>query len=171
MTTTTLSDDEKRQRFRKVMASFDTAMLVTRTADGQMKSRPLSIARREHDPDRLYFATSVDSPKALELEADPVVHVCMQEKRRFVSLTGRARIVRDRALIDELWAEPMRVWFPKGKDDPSLCIVIVEPSEGAYWDMTGTEGVAYLLEMARAYVTGTKADADDDQRHAARVKL
>jgi general stress protein 26 len=161
MSTTTLSDSEKRERLKELMGDFDTAMLVTRTADGGLRSRPLSIAHNEDDPERLYFSTAVDSPKVRELEADPRVGVCMQDKRKFVSVTGVARLVTDRALIDKLWSEAWKVWFPQGKDDPSLCILIVEPSEAAYWDAAGLEGVKYLFEMAKAYVTGTKAASGD----------
>jgi len=171
MSTTTLTDSEKRERLKELMGDFDTAMLVTHTEDGGLRSRPLSIVHNKDDQDRLYFSTAIDSPKVRELEADPRVHVCMQHKWRFVSMTGVARVVKDRALIDKLWSEAWKVWFPKGKDDPSLCILIVEPTEAAYWDASGIEGVTYLFEMAKAYMTGTKAVSDDDERHVARVKL
>lgn len=171
---TTLSESEKRQRLRNLIAEFDTAMLVTRTEDGGLRSRPLAIAHRDgaqEDDQALYFSTAIESPKVQELLADPRVNVSMQDKRRFVSVTGVARVVKDRLLVDKLWSDAWKVWFPKGKDDPSLRIVVVEPSEAAYWDASGVEGVKYLFEMARAYVTGTKADSDNDERHVARVKL
>jgi general stress protein 26 len=171
MSTTTLTDSEKRERLKELIDDFDTAMLVTRTDDGKLRSRPLTIVHNEHDNERLYFSTAIDSPKVRELETDPSVNVCMQDKRRFVSLTGGARLVKDRALIDKLWSEAWRIWFPKGKEDPSLRILIVEPSEAAYWDASGLEGVTYVFEMAKAYLSGTKADSDDDERHVARVKL
>lgn len=171
MSTTTLTESEKRDRLKQLMADFDTAMLVTRTEDGGLRSRPLSIAHNEDDQEGLYFSTAIDSPKVSELEADPHVNVCMQDKRRFVSVTGVARLVKDRALIDKLWSEAWKVWFPRGKDDPALRILVVEPSEAAYWDASGFEGVKYLFGMATAYVTGTKANSDDDERHVARVKL
>jgi general stress protein 26 len=95
----------------------------------------------------------------------------MQDGRRFVSLSGVASVVADPALIDQLWSESWKVWFPKGKDDPSLRIVAVEPVEAAYWDMSGTTGINYVFEMAKAYVTGKRPGADDDQRHTARFKL
>jgi general stress protein 26 len=171
MSTTTLTDSEKRERLNKLLGGFDTAMLVTHTDDGGLRSRPLSIAHNEDDQERLYFSTAIDSHKVRELEADPRVNVCAQDKRRFISVTGVARLVKDRALIDQLWCEAWRIWFPGGKEDPSLRILIVEPSEGAYWDATGLEGVTYLFEMAKAYVTGTKPDSDQDDRHVARVKL
>jgi general stress protein 26 len=171
MSTTTLTESEKRERLKQLMVDFDTAMLVTRTEDGGLRSRPLSIAHNEDDQEGLYFSTAIDSPKVSELEADPRVNVCMQDKRRFVSVTGVARLVKDRALIDKLWSEAWKVWFPRGKDDPTLRILVVEPSEAAYWDASGVEGVKYLFGMAKAYVTGTKANSDDDERHVARVKL
>ena len=171
MATTTLTDSEKCRRLKKLMGDFDTAMLVTHTGDGGMRARPLSLVHNEDDQEGLYFSTAIDSPKARELETDPRVNISMQDKRRFVSVTGVAHLVRDRALIDKLWSEAWRIWFPKGKEDPSLCILIVEPGEAAYWDASGLEGVTYLFEMAKAYVTGTKANSDDDERHVARVKL
>jgi general stress protein 26 len=165
-----LSDAEKRQQLTKLMSEFKTAMLVTRTDDGHMRARPLSIAG-SRDDGALYFSTAVESPKVHELDVDPRVNVVMQDGRRFVSLSGVASVVDDRALIDRLWSESWKVWFPKGKDDPSLRIVAVEPVEAAYWDMTGATGIKYVFEMAKAYVTGKRPDSDDDQSHTARFKL
>jgi general stress protein 26 len=165
-----LSSDEKLERLSELMAGFSTAMLVTRTDDGGMRARPLTIADRQDDG-ALYFSTALDSPKVHELEADGHVAVVMQDHRKFVSVSGIARVVQDRALIDKLWSESWRVWFPKGKDDPSLCLVVVEPLEAAYWDMSGLRGARYVFEMAKAYVTGKRPPSDGDERHAAHLKL
>ncbi len=165
-----LSEAEKRHQLGKLMSEFKTAMLVTRTDDGHLRPRPLSSAGSREDGG-LYFSTEIESPKVHELEVDPRVNVVMQDGRRSVSLSGIASIVSDRALIEELWSESWKVWFPKGKDDPSLRIVAVDPVEAAYWDMSGTAGIKYVFEMAKAYVTGKRPDADDDQRHTARFKL
>lgn len=167
-----ISDAEKRDRLRELIAEFDTAMLVTHGPDG-LRSRPLAIAKKGHDPadQVLYFSTAVDSGKVGDLQNDAEVNVSLQEKRRFVSLTGTARITRDRSLIDRLWAEDWKVWFPKGKDDPSLGILVVEPREAAYWDISGGTGLKYLFESAKAYIAGTRPPSDDDERHTAHVKL
>jgi general stress protein 26 len=167
----TLTDSEKREHLKKLVEAFDSAMLVTRTENGGLRSRPLSMVHNADDPQQLYFSTAIDSPKVREIEADPRVNVCMQKKRQFVSVTGIARLVNNRALIDKLWSEAWKIWFPKGKDDPSLCIVILDPSEAAYWDASGLEGATYVFDMAKAYVTGSKPSSDDDERHVARVKL
>jgi general stress protein 26 len=167
---TTLSDRDKRERLTELISGFTTAMLVTRTPDGGMRARPLSIAEKR-DVGEMYFSTAIDSPKVHELESDPHVNVVMQDGRRFVSVSGVARVLRDRALIDALWSESWKVWFPRGKDDPALCLLVVEPAEASYWDMTGVDGIRYVFEMAKAYVTGTRPATDDDERHTARVKL
>jgi general stress protein 26 len=165
-----LSGEGKQERLSELMAGFSMAMLVTRTDDGGMRARPLRIADRRDDG-ALYFSTAVDSPKVHELQADAHVAVVMQDHRKFVSVSGIARVVQDRALVDKLWSESWRVWFPKGKDDPSLCLLVVEPLEASYWDMSGLRGVRYAFEMAKAYVTGTRPPSDGDERHTAHVKL
>jgi general stress protein 26 len=167
---TEISDDEKRQRLRMLLSQFDTAMLVTRTGGAGMRARPLTIAESDDDG-AMVFSTAIDSPKVHELEADPHVDVVMQDGRRFVSLSGTARVVRDRALVERLWRPSWKVWFPGGKDDPSLCLLRVEPTEAAYWDLTGTTGIRYAFEMAKAYVKGERPPSDDDERHTAHVKL
>ena len=167
---TTIPESEKRERLQKLIHGFHTAMLVTRTKDGGLRSRPLAIADKRDDG-ALYFSTAIESTKVQELDGDPHVNVTMQDGHRFVSLSGMARIVNDRALVDQLWSEGWKIWFPQGKNDPSLRILIVEPTEAAYWDASGVQGLKYLFEMARAYVTGTRPTSDDDEAHVARVKL
>jgi general stress protein 26 len=166
----TISEGEKRQRLSELVSKFDTAMLVTRTDSGGMRARPLSIADSGEDG-VLYFSTAIDSPKVAELDDDSHVAVVMQDGKRYVSISGVARIVRDRALIDRLWSASWKIWFPEGKEDPSLCLLRVEPIEAAYWDMSGRQGVKYVFQMAKAFLTGTQPSSDQDERHTARMKL
>ena len=115
--------------------------------------------------------TMSDTEKREQREHDPHVNVVMQEKRSFVSITGRARISRDRALIERLWSESWKVWFPGGKDDPSLALVVVEPEEASFWDASGIEGVKFLFEEAKAYLTHQRPPSDSDDKRTAHVKL
>lgn len=163
--TDTMTEAEKRAHLREVMADFDTAMLVTRSEDGRLRSRPLALAELREDG-LVHFTTALEAPKVAEIERDPEVNVTMQDKRRFVSLSGRARIVRDRALIDRLWSEGWKVWFPKGKSDPSLCLIAVEPTQAEYWDIKGGAGLSYLFEAAKAYVQGHRPEKTTDAQNA-----
>ena len=165
-----VSDEEKREHVRKLVAEFDTAMLVTSALTGYLRSRPLSIVKKPHE-DTMYFATGIDSEKVLEIERNSSVNIVLQDGRRFVSLSGRARIVRDRTLIHELWSEAWKIWFPQGEKDPTLCLLAVDPLEAGYWDGAGATGLRYLFEMARAYVANERPRSDEDERHTGHVKL
>jgi general stress protein 26 len=162
-----MTEAEKRAHLREVMADFDTAMLVTRSESGP-RARPLAVARSaDGEPEGvLYFPTSISSPKVQEIADDPLVCVTMQDKRRFVSVSGTAQIKRDRRLVSSLWTDAWRVWFPEGKDDPDLCLVAVIPTAAEYWDQTGGKGLAYLFEAARSLMEGKTPDPDDDRQNA-----
>jgi general stress protein 26 len=166
----TISDAEKRQRLKKLIGDFKTAMLVTRTEDGRLRSRPLAIAGVGEDGS-LYFSTAFHSQKASDLNADAHVNVSMQNRRRFVSVSGIGHIEIDHELVQRLWQESWRIWFPKGKTDPSLCVLVVDPKEATCWDMSGGAGLRYLFESARAYVTGARALSGADEGLVAHLRL
>src|SRR5262249_30993628 len=149
---------------------FDTAMLVTRGVDGTLRGRPLTVAK-EYDDGRVFFAIRVESLHVRELESDPQVAVVFQDDRRHVSLSGTARLRRDRALVDELWSETWRLWFPHGPEDPNLAIVEVRPTSGEYWDSTGLAGMRYLFAAMKAYAMGGTPPDGEDERQNAKVPL
>ncbi|WP_459555787.1 pyridoxamine 5'-phosphate oxidase family protein [Lacunimicrobium album] len=149
------------QKFHDVMEKFDSAMLVSRTLDGELRSRPMVIAKVENDC-RLWFITNLYSGKVEEFLEDPHVNVALQNGSQYVSLSGEATIDRNRAKLDEFWNESWKTWFPGGKDDPELALIGVEPDQGQYWDNSGTSGMKYLYEASKAYFSGTKPEIDED---------
>lgn len=157
-----MSDTNAPKHLEELLTGFDNAMLVTRRPDGRMRSRPMAIVDVRGDG-TIYFATAIDSPKTEELEGDPHVNVALQSGGRFVSITGTGRIVADRALLDRLWSESWRVWFPGGPDDPSLCLLVVDPEEAEFWDRSGGRGLKYLFQAAKAYLSGTQPPPDEEQ--------
>ena len=114
------SNEASRKHLDELIASFATAMLVTRSQDGAMRARPLTVAG--HEPGgQVYFSTNVDSPKVDEIEDDAHVVVTFQSAHKYASLSGTARLSRDRSLIERLWKESWKVWFPAGKDGSCPC--------------------------------------------------
>jgi general stress protein 26 len=149
----------ERKRLFEMLRDFDTAMLLTHSADGAMHARPMAVAELQPNGDA-YFAAQADSPKIAEIQADPRVVVTFQSRSQFASVAGRAELVRDRVLIEKLWSEAWRVWFPGGKDDPSLCLIWVAAETGEYWDNAGAQGIKYAFEAAKAYATGETPKLD-----------
>lgn len=137
----------------KLLKDFKTAMLVTRSAIHGMHARPMAVAELQPGADA-YFATSLESAKIIEIEHDPSVIVLFQGASVYASVYGTAEIVKDRAEIERLWCETWRLWFPKGKDDPTLCLIRVDATSGEYWDQSGLQGIKFAVEALRAYVAG-----------------
>lgn len=151
-----------RQHLEKLLAEFHDAMLVTRRLDGHLRSRPMALVDIRDDG-TVCFATAIDSPKTEELEHDPRVNVALQSGDRFVSITGIGKILSHHGLLDRLWSESWKVWFPAGPDDPSLCLLAVEPVETELWDRPGSRGIKHLFRAAKAYLDGTQSSTDEDQ--------
>lgn len=157
-------------KFRELLQEFGVAMLVTRTPGGELRGRPMALAEIQPD-NSLWFATDKHSAKVDELAADSHVVVTMQSKTTFVSLSGRAKPVEDRATAARLWKAEWKVWFPGGKDDPNLLLLRIDGDAGEYWDNSGTSGIKYLLEAGKALLTGTRPDAGDDPKIHGKVDL
>ena len=159
---------EPEQRLREVVKGFDTAMLVTHAGAGGLRARPMAVAELAAD-DVVYFATAIDSAKVTDLRANPKAHVIFQGGNRYAFLSGSVEILKDRALVERLWSEAWRLWFTKGKDDPTLCILAFDVDEGEYWDEGGANAVKFLFKAAKAYVTGTQPTADQSEHGKVRL--
>jgi general stress protein 26 len=156
--------------FRDVLEHFDNAVLVTRSSDGLLRGRPMAIARSEGDG-ALWFFTSIESGKVDELLAEPRCAAVMQGPLRYLSLSGRAELVRDRKKIDDLWQRSYEAWFKQGKDDPYLALIHFVAEEGEYWDSSGTRGLRYAFEVAKALARGGTVDVSKLETTNARVTL
>lgn len=156
--------------FHELLADFSVAMLVTRTAGGDLRSRPMALAQIE-PAGTLWFLTERDSEKMDEIARDNRVNISMQADSKFVSVSGTVAAVEDRAKIDELWSETFKVWFPRGKDDPDLQLIRFDGTTGEYWDNSGLSGIKYLIEAGKAYLTGKRPDVENDPKVHAKVKV
>jgi general stress protein 26 len=159
---------DNQQNLYDLASSFRNAMLVTRGLDGSLHARPMAVAELEPDADA-YFSTSLESPKIAEIEANPEVLVTFQSRAEFATIQGRATVVRDPAQIDRLWSEDWRVWFPKGKDDPNLCLLKISADRGEYWDTSGLEGLKFAFESVKARLAGRTPQKSEVQN--AKVEL
>lgn len=163
------TDTETREQLIDLLEDFSTGMLVTRALNGDLRSRPMQLARSDDDG-TLYFAASSESAKADEIHAQPEVNVVFQGDSQYLSISGKAKLLDDRALIDELYAADWKIWFPEGKDDPQLRILEVEPRRGEYWDVSGTGLVRFLYTAGKALVRGEEM-GDFGPEHHAKVEL
>jgi general stress protein 26 len=166
----TATDVRADGRLREMLADFHSAMLVTRTAAGELRSRPMAVAQVEPNG-QMWFMTDRYSGKLEEIANDDHVNISMQSKSTFVSVSGRAVVIEDGRKVDELWNEAWKVYFPGGKDDPSLVLLKVHGETGEYWDYSGTSGIRYFIEAGKAYLSGTKPDVAEDPKVHGKVVM
>ncbi len=117
----------------------------------------------EFDGD-LWFFTAAGSPKVWETDQHHEVNVSFSDpaKGKYVSASGQAWLVRDRAKIEELWKPLYKTFFPKGLEDPELALLKVSVRQAEYWDSAAT-ALGRAIDFAKAFI---KKDAGELGDHA-----
>lgn len=156
-----------RERVHDMLKGFSTVMLFTmegRGEDMKHRARPMNVAKLDDDC-TLTFVTGLDTSKVDEAARNDQAHVVAQGKTQFLSISGRTEISRDRAQIEAAWSPADKVFFPEGKDDPNLCLMIFHPEEAELWDVSGAKGLKFLFEAAKSLVTREKPYSHDKEQH------
>jgi len=149
----TTTQSNARELLWELVKDIKFAMFTTR-ADGRLRSRPMTTQNSEVDERAsLWFFMSRGSEAVNDIGADPVVNVAYADPGRdaYVSVSGEAVVVEDRAKKEQLWSKLAEAWFPDGADDPDLALVEVRIEDAEYWDVKESK-VTQLFKMARAAV-------------------
>jgi general stress protein 26 len=162
-----MNTNDGRNHLYDVVNDFDVAMLVTHTAN-TIHARPMAIAQMD-DGIGAYLVTDINSLKIEEISVNPHAVLTFQSVRKFASVRGELTVLRDRQLIEKLWKEVWKVWFPDGKSDPNIALLKFTAHDGEYWDNAGLQGLKYVYDAARAFVAGETPKTDDAQH--AKVRL
>jgi general stress protein 26 len=147
--------------FLNLLHDFDTAMLVTRH-EGELRSRPMAVADILDDG-RVRFITRDDSGKLQEIEEDDSVNVAMQGDAIFLSVSGNARLTKDRQTIEATWQKKQNPWFDGGRDDPHVMVLEVIPMYAEYWDRSGVAVARIALDRAREIFGGADERPDENE--------
>ncbi|MDP9365336.1 MAG: pyridoxamine 5'-phosphate oxidase family protein [Chloroflexota bacterium] len=149
-------------KLREMIGEIRFAMLTTIEDDGSLRSRPMAAQQTEGDAD-LWFFTYGGSPKAQEVRRDDRVNVSFSDndKNRWVSVSGNAELVRDRAKMEELWKPILKAWFPQGLDEPDIALLKVDVEQAEYWDSASSKMV-HLVGLVKAVANGELFQPGDD---------
>lgn len=155
-------DDIK--KLSELIKDIKFAMLTTSDEDGTLRSRPMTTQQVEFDGD-LWFFTGEHSGLVQEARQHQQVNVAYAnpDDHRYVSVSGNAELVHDRAKIKELWNPIYKAWFPKGLDDPNLALLKIHVEKAEYWESPGGAVVA-LVGFAKALITGKQADVGKNEK-------
>jgi general stress protein 26 len=156
-----MTTDESR-KVAELLKGERFAFLTTRTPDGTLTSRPMTLQEVEFDGDLWFFAER-DSNPVKHITLSPQVNVGVGSGGSWVSLTGRATVVDDLAKKRELWNSAVEAWFPDGPDDDSVVLLKVEGDSAEYWDTPGGR-LATVLSFAKAKLTWERIEGGENEK-------
>jgi general stress protein 26 len=158
-----MGSPEHKQKIWKMISEIGTGMLVTEDK-GILTSRPMQLIQDDYDG-TIWFYTRTDSPKVEEVKQDQ--NVCLSfsspETKTYVSLTGKARLSKNKDLINKYWNPFVSAWFPEGKDSPNCALLEIKIEHGEHWD-SETSKIGYLYEVAKANMTRTTPNVGENQK-------
>lgn len=143
----TLAAKIKHIDFGMFTASNDTRVLT---------SRPLT-QQQVDEQGNIWFFVSDQEAFTRDLLGNPQVNVSFSNTHDslYVSVTGRAELLRDRLKAQELWSPLIAAWFPGGIDDPHLALIKVKIQSAEYWDSKSSK-MTQFFSMAKAALTGER---------------
>jgi general stress protein 26 len=133
--------DPKLADIAEKMRDIDFAVLSTRTEGGAIAGRPMSNNREvEFDGDS-YFFTCDDTRTVSDIRRDSSVGLTYQSKSGmlgmkpfFITVEGRAELIKDKAGFAEHWTKDLDAWFKEGVDTSGLTLIKVVAQRLHYWD-------------------------------------
>lgn len=149
-------------KFWRLIHDIPITMLTTEDSDGTLRSRPMVAHQTEFDGD-LWLFTRADSHKTGEVERHHQVNLSFAEPSRhiYVSVSGWAELMRDRAKIRQLWSDRLSNWFPRGADDPEVALLRVQVEHAECWDA----GSSAMVEAYRAARTASEGGRGQTSIH------
>lgn len=141
------------EKLRELMRDVRIAMLTTVEPDGSLHSRPMALQHAEFDGD-LWFFTDANSPKIHQIESEPHVNVSFSGDSTWVTASGTASLVTERAKIEKFWHEDLKAWFPQGTDTPGIGLIKVRVVRAEYWD-TPSNAAVRVYGYLKGKLTGS----------------
>ena len=160
-----MMDQNQRDKLWSMMKSTRIAMLTTDDG-GHLRARPMAASQSEFNG-TLWFFTREHTAKVDEVQAEHQVGVTYADPgaQNYVSLSGTATLVRDRATFDAHWGEILTTWFPDGKDDPDLALLRVDVVSAEYWDAPNSK-LVHAYGYVKAKLTGTPPQGGENEKIA-----
>ncbi|MBX3064502.1 MAG: pyridoxamine 5'-phosphate oxidase family protein [Anaerolineae bacterium] len=154
---------ENVEKLRELIKDVDIAMLTTMDQDGSLRSRPMGTQDFEFDGD-LWFFTSVDTAKVSEIKTENRVNVsyAAPDKNRYISVSGTATLINDKAKMKEYWSPIYKIYFPDGLEDPNLRLLKIKVEKAEYWD--GPNGlIPTIIGFAKGLI-GKEEDLGENEK-------
>ena len=159
------TEHEQREKVRELIKDVQTTVMVTHGDGEQLRGRPMVAAGLDPDGKTLWFFSGSGTEKTEEIQKNDRVLLSYSDpsKQNYVSVSGKARVVRDVAKQKELWQETMKTWFPDGPEDARIALIAVEMTGAEYWDSPSST-LLHAYGYVKATLTGQPPKGGENER-------
>lgn len=159
-----MSNTKGPQKVRELVEQIGTCMFVTQNPDGALHSRPMRISDVD-DSGAIWFFTNAYSDKVDEFQDHRPVNLAFAHlgDDDYVSLSGKAFLIRDRAQLEDKWNPMYKAWFPDGLETDGIALIKVNPETAEYWDAQDNK-LLQGIKILSAIVTGSKHESGQNER-------
>ena len=163
-----MSDRDNIDRVWDIIEKIGVCMLTTQFGGG-LRARPLE-ARPDREANLIFFVTDIHSAKEDEIGIAPDVGLVFIDAndKAYLSITGRASIMRDAEKTNAVWRKSDEAWWPGGPGDPDVCLLRIEPSTAELWDGPASAAVT-AFEFLKARLTGKEPKVGENRKVTAKM--
>jgi len=144
--------------------------MLTTGFSGGLRARPIE-PRVDRDAGLIRIVTDARGLKDDEIGRNPdiALTVISPSDKAYLSITGRAVVIRDRAVAAWIWHRSDDVWWPGGPDDANVRVIVLTPSRAELWDGPSSSAVA-AFEMAKARMTGEQPNLGENRKKTVKLR-
>ncbi len=153
-----LFNDDALKQLKELINAADICIFATNLSQRPIPARPMSTQEVDKKGN-IWFMSKQSSDKNYDIQQDDNVQLFYSNKgsSEYLSVYGKAAILREREKAKEMWSPLLKTWFTEGVEDPELTIIKVTPADVYYWDTKNNKTIA-LLKMIAGAVTGKEMD-------------
>jgi general stress protein 26 len=158
-----MSQRHDQDRVWDLIDTIKFAMLVTHDGEGdELRARPMHAHGKRED-DAIYFLTDRRHQKDDEIQINDNICLAFADTggQRYLSVTGTATVLDDRALVHDLWDASNKAFWDD-ENDPDIRVLRVRPSMAEFWDSPGR--VVTSVKMVAAALTGAKLEFGENRK-------
>ena len=137
------------EKFWKALKSDMTMMLgLVDVRDSHLRPMTAQLGDGK-GPIWFFTSTSALIVKDVKKTKRAIATFASKKHDLFVTVHGKLSIDTDKATLDKLWNRFVAAWYEKGKDDPKLVLLRLDPKDAEIWldDSSLFAGVKMILGM------------------------
>lgn len=109
-------------------------ILYTYSSDHKIRGREMTVLTRPQDEDAIWFGTSQNTRKVKDIKQNNNVIINYKDpfRREEVILFGTIQIFDDLKIKEDLWKDPLQMFWPEGPESKNLVLLKFTPNRNEF---------------------------------------